>query len=52
MSFHLPVMMGATLVMFALTYDFSGRGKINRAEGLGLVAAFAAYHYYTFTYTL
>jgi cation:H+ antiporter len=52
MSFHLPVMIGATLVMFALTYDFSGRGKINRAEGLGLVAAFAAYHYYTFTYTL
>jgi cation:H+ antiporter len=52
MTLHLPTMIGATLLMFTLTYDFSGRGKINRAEGLGLVAAFAAYHYYTFNFTL
>ena len=52
MSFHLPVMIAMTLVVFALTYDFSGRGKINRIEGLCLVILFAAYHYYTFNYTL
>jgi cation:H+ antiporter len=51
-SLHLPVMIGLTLVMFAMTYDFSGRGKLHRAEGIALVAAFASYHYYTFSSTL
>lgn len=52
MSLHIPVMIGLTLVMFSMCYDFSGRGKINRWEGLALVSSFAAYHYYTFAFTL
>ena len=52
LTLHLPVMIGLTLVLFAMTYDFGGRGKLHRGEGLALVAVFAAYHYYTVTFTL
>jgi len=45
-------MIGLTLVLFAMTYDFGGRGKLHRGEGLALVAVFAAYHYYTVSFTL
>jgi len=52
LSLHLPVMIGLTLVLFTMAYDFSGRGRINRTEGVFLLAAFAGYHYYVFTQTL
>lgn len=52
LSLHLPVMIGLTLVLFTMAYDFSGRGRINRTEGAFLVAAFATYHYYIFSQTL
>jgi len=52
LTLHLPVMIGLTLVLFAMTYDFGGRGKLHRGEGLALVAVFAAYHYYTVSFTL
>jgi len=52
LSLHLPVMIGLTLVLFTMAYDFSGRGRINRTEGAFLLAAFGGYHYYVFTQTL
>jgi cation:H+ antiporter len=40
----MPVMIGFTLALFVMGYGFRGRsGRINRFEGLLLVAAFAGY---------
>jgi cation:H+ antiporter len=52
LTLHLPVMIGFTLVLFTMAYDFSGRGRINRAEGAALLIAFATYQYYIFSRTL
>ncbi len=52
LTLHLPVMIGFTLVLFTMAYDFSGRGRINRVEGYALVIAFATYHYYIFSRSL
>lgn len=38
-----PVMIALTLALFAMAYGFKGHGRINRAEGAVLVAAFTAY---------
>lgn len=49
LTLHLPVMIGMTLVLFAMTYNFSGNSRINRLEGGLLLAAFLAYHAYVIT---
>jgi cation:H+ antiporter len=41
---HLPVMIGLTLVLFLMTYNFAGNSRIRRMEGGLLLAAFLAYH--------
>lgn len=46
LTFHFPVMVGLTLVLFVMAYNYSGQGRINRAEGAALFASFLAYHGY------
>lgn len=43
LTLHLFVMVAFTLVLFAMTYDYDGKGKVSRFEGLSLVAAYVAY---------
>ena len=45
-TFHFPVMVGLTLVLFVMAYNYSGKGRINRVEGGALLLAFFAYHGY------
>jgi len=46
LSLHIFVMVAFTLVLFAMTYEYEGRGQITRFEGFALVAAYAAYQTY------
>ena len=46
LSLHIFVMVAFTLVLFAMTYDYDGRGKLSRLEGLALVMAYIAYSSY------
>ena len=46
LSLHIFVMVAFTLVLFAMTYEYDGRGAISRFEGLALVAAFLSYVIY------
>jgi cation:H+ antiporter len=46
LSLHLFVMVAFTLVLFAMTYEYDGRGVITRYEGFALVSAFLAYDTY------
>lgn len=41
---HLPVMIGLTLVLFLMTYNFGGNSRIGRVEGAILLGAFLCYH--------
>ena len=43
LSLHIFVLVAFTLVLFAMTYDYDGKGNINRFEGLALVVAYVAY---------
>ena len=43
LSLHIFVMSGFTLVLFAMTYEYDGKGRINRIEGAALFAAFLSY---------
>jgi cation:H+ antiporter len=43
LSLHIFVMVAFTLVLFAMTYDYDGGGRINRFEGLAMVIAYFAY---------
>lgn len=43
LSLHIFVLVAFTLVLFAMTYDYDGKGTINRMEGLSLVTAYVAY---------
>lgn len=43
LSLHIFVMSAFTLVLFAMTYEYDGKGCINRLEGGGLLVAFLAY---------
>ncbi|MCZ6560207.1 MAG: calcium/sodium antiporter [Gammaproteobacteria bacterium] len=43
LTLHLPVMVGLTLVIFAIAYNFGGRGRVFRAEGFLLLISFLAY---------
>ena len=46
LSLHIFVMVAFTLVLFAMTYEYEGRGKITRVEGLALISAYLAYQGY------
>ena len=46
LSLHIFVMVAFTLVLFAITYEYDGRGAISRFEGFALVTAFLAYGTY------
>jgi cation:H+ antiporter len=46
LTLHLPVMIGVTLMLFAIAYNLSGKSRIGRAEGALLLASFFAYHAY------
>jgi cation:H+ antiporter len=46
LGLHLPVMIALTLVLFALTYNFTGTGRISRFEGLILLGVFIGYEGY------
>ena len=43
LTLHIFVMVAFTLVLFAMTYDYDGKGKISRFEGFSLATAYAAY---------
>ena len=43
LTLHIFVMVAFTLVLFAMTYDYDGKGRISRFEGLSLVMAYIAY---------
>ena len=49
LSLHIFVMSAFTLVLFAMTYEYEGQGRINRVEGAALLAAFIAYVTYVIT---
>ena len=46
LSLHIFVMVAFTLVLFAMTYGYEGRGRISRFEGFALLAAYLAYQTY------
>lgn len=53
LEFHFPVMVGLTLVLFAMAYNFSGGGgRINRLEGGALLITFGVYHSFIFAQNL
>jgi cation:H+ antiporter len=41
---HLPVMIGFTLALFLMTYNFGGNSRIRRLEGAMLLVTFFCYH--------
>ncbi len=43
LSRDFPVMIGLTVVLFAMAYNTSGKGAISRLEGAALLAAFIGY---------
>ncbi|ERS85938.1 sodium:calcium antiporter [Marinobacter sp. EVN1] len=47
----IPVMVGLTLALFVLGYGFCGPGRINRVEGVGLLAIFVGYTAYLLSTT-
>jgi len=46
LSLHIFVMVAFTLVLFAMTYEYEGRGQITRFEGFALTVAYLAYQTY------
>jgi len=46
LSLHIFVMVAFTLVLFAMTYEYEGRGQITRLEGLALIAAYLSFQAY------
>ena len=49
LSLHIFVMSAFTLVLFAMTYEYDGQGRINRVEGVALLIAFVSYVTYVIT---
>jgi len=43
LSLHIFVMVAFTLVLFAMTYDYDGKAKLSRIEGVALLVAYIAY---------
>lgn len=52
LSLHFFVMISLTLVLFAMAYNYSGAGRINRIEGSALLIAFFSYHIYVLSQSL
>lgn len=46
LSLHIFVMVAFTLVLFAMTYDYDGKAKLTRIEGLALLVAYVGYTSY------
>jgi cation:H+ antiporter len=46
LSLHIFVLVAFTLVLFAMTYDYDGKGHISRLEGTTLLIAYLAYDGY------
>ncbi|MDH5345051.1 MAG: calcium/sodium antiporter [Gammaproteobacteria bacterium] len=46
LSLHIFVMVAFTLVLFAITYEYDGRGAVSRFEGFMLVAAYVSFAAY------
>ena len=46
LSTHIFVMVAFTLILFAMTYEYGGRGTISRFEGFVLVTAYTAFTTY------
>jgi len=46
LSLHVFVMVAFTLVLFAMTYDYDGKGVLSRLEGAALLVAYIAYSAY------
>lgn len=46
LSLHIFVMVAFTLVLYAMTYNYSERSELSRLEGLALLSAFLAYDSY------
>ena len=46
LSLHIFVMVAFTLVLFAMTYDYDGKSRLSRLEGLALFTAYVAYSSY------
>ncbi len=46
LSLHIFVMVAFTLVLFAMTYDYDGKARLSRTEGLALLTAYVAYDIY------
>ena len=46
LSLHIFVMVAFTLVLFAMTYEYEGRGQITRFEGFALITAYLSYQAY------
>lgn len=49
LSLHIFVMVAFTLVLFAMTYEYEGRGQITRIEGFCLIVAYVSYQSYVVT---
>ncbi len=49
LSLHIFVMSAFTLVLFAMTFEYDGQGRINRIEGAALLIAFVSYLTYVIT---
>ena len=52
LSLHIFVMVAFTLVLFAMTYDYDGKGQLSRLEGIALLGAFIAYVSYVVTQSI
>jgi cation:H+ antiporter len=46
LSLHIFVMVAFTLVLFAMTYDYDGKARLSRLEGVALLSAYIAYASY------
>jgi len=46
LSLHIFVMVAFTLVLFAMTYDYDGKGKLSCLEGVAFLIAYIAYDSY------
>ena len=52
LSLHIFVMVAFTLVLFAMTYDYDGKARLSRLEGLALLFAYIAYDGYVIVKSL
>lgn len=46
LELHIFVMVAFTLVLFAMTYDYDGKARLSRIEGIALLIAYISYETY------